>query len=531
MESLFYFKDIVWAYYPDDQYLLKHQDGNTYISYSSFGANERVLKFIDFRGYLYACICDETADNGRLIRLDKVNSGNIDTWTEVLTTSDLDTAPEIVEYFGDSIYLMSNDEVWSYDGTILTSKTTSMPTGYLDRMYWSVYFEDKIYIYGNDIFTDDYIYSYDGDSTFEQLTNSLQMVFLGSFNPIGKRLMVEMGGKLYTWYYESAIFNLQSYDIKSRKLETQLLSPPSAAYWPTVMFKDSGVLFLSIINSSTYKSNIMSYVPTVYTKEINLISGEGKVLNSLLRLNADPVFSVIAPKLDKVPFYNTYPVIGVLGGEKQPVIKYGNRLEVYTDLMDISGLAGRTLKEIMDELCSMGDNFFYVDSYNRGIVERRGLVGYSDKFITITDSTDTGDALIKNVNSMEIYPHVFQRITINWNNRVWGDNNPVIVGSINTQSLASIDFSSDFINDPISAKNIGLFMLGSIDSTERMLIELAFMYFIEGGESVSFDIQDGPFIVDKEREWKVVSIEHDRNNMVSMLTVLERSLFDEREVA
>jgi hypothetical protein len=531
MEKLYQFKDIIFGYTNDgtDRAITKHQDGNSYISYpnASFANDERVTCFLSFEGKLHALITDDT-DTGRLLRLDVLKTGEADTWTEICSIADLDSPPALMEYLEDSIFIFSTSEVWEWDGTSLTSKTTSLPTQ-LTSIYSSTYFQDKIILLGEGA-ASNHLVSYDGNTTFETLAdNNSAIDFPTGFQPIGKNLMQEYKGVIY-WLEKASSFHfLCSYDISDGLQESFLLNIGS--YLPTSVLVDRGIVYIGVYNNTTSRSNITTYVPVPFEKEQPLVSGEGRIWQGLKKVTSDPVFLVSEPKLGKVSYFKEYPVLAVLRGKLNPVIKYAKRLEFYSDINDVSALAGVTLKDMIDMLNSPANNFLQVDANNTAKIFPRDLVGYSNKDLEFASSSDYGDQIINEVINVESYQHNFRKIVVNWSNTKWQNNTSVAVGAVEIGDAAVYEENSIFVNDPILAKSIGLYLLDNMDVSEAMSIQLSYAYFMEGGENVSFDVTDDVIEIDKDREWKVIGVVNSKEEMTTTLFVLERSLLEERETA
>lgn len=528
MELLYNFRNIIWGYTEEDstKAIVKSQDGTNYISYpdASFNSNEIVTSFKNYKGYLYALISNTTSGNGRLLKLTKINEGENDTWEEVLTTSDIDSAPSVLEYFDDYLYIISSSEIWYWDESSITSVTSSIPAN-LDSIYYSIYFKDKIYIHGVNSSDEVYIYEYNGDTTFIELTSADIITFPSGFQPIGKKLMVEYDGKLYFhsipylahWDIEEGILNYDTDDFN---------------HYVTCIYEDRGIIFFCYENSTTELTNILTIVPYQYIKENSLVAGEGKVLESLKTIDSDPIFLISDTKLGKVAYYKEKPVVAVLGGDKNIAIKYGSRLEFYTDLVNVDSIIEKNLKEVMDDLCSMTNNYFKIDGYNTAKISHRDLVGYTDKWRIFKDNGEYGQEYIKNVLGVGVYTQSFKRIIINWSNLIWNDDSPVALGAIEIRDYPTLEYSSDFINDPILAKNIALHMLENSDVSEELSIELAYSYFLEGDEILSFSVLNDDIVyIDKDKEWKLVKVDHDCEEMKSTLLLIERTLLEKREIA
>lgn len=526
METLEYYHSILWGYHEDgtNQAIIASKDGDSKESYAdgSFAANEVVLKFQIYKDLLYVCIRNATSGNGRILRLDKINSGTTDTWTEVLTTSDIDSEPNLFLSFDDYIYIISTSEVWKYDGTTLTSVTSSMPTA--DNFYYAVTAGDLIYFVGKNS-TNHIFYSYDGSTTFTSISSHTAIDFPYSYEPIGKKLLDYYKGSIY-FFKKSTNNKLYEYDINST-ITTELLDLGSNKI--TCIFIDRNIIYVCYTTSSN-SINIQMHPLYDIEKLDVLVSGENKVKNSLIRVNADPIQYIKDAKLNKLPNYKEYPVMCALRGAINPVVKVMNRIEPYTDTVNPNLLIGKNIKDVIDKLCSMTDNFLMVDSENVAKVDKRDLVGYGNKFQTLTNDNNYGNQVIKQVNSFNNFSQNFRRVAIGWNNDVWSrDNNVEVAGVSTLHNFPTYELSSDLLNDPVAARNIALYILNKTFKSEMVELNLAFLYYLEVGDILGLDINYENYYISDDREWKVYKIIHDYENKGTIVNLIERFILEERE--
>jgi hypothetical protein len=338
--------------------------------------------------------------------------------------------------------------------------------------------------------------------------------------------MVELGGKIYWISRDGTTFQLLALEIESGGVAEVL---DLGFYLPTCITANNKIIYLSVVDAiNTWVAsvfNIITYTPEKFSQESILMSGEGKALSSLKKIVSDPIFLITSAKEGSLSYSKEYPVIGVLGGVLNPVIKYGKRLEFYTDLNnDMDNL---DLKTMIDELCSMTNRNFIVDADNIAIIQDRDLVGYSNSFMTVSDGSDYGDALLQDVAYSGKYESTFRRIVLNWYNGRYASPSPVVVGS-GFGNAATLDLNFSLLNNPILALNIGRYLLKRMDTTEYLSVVMAMSYFLEKGDNMKFAVDSFGLYIDGEREWKVYALEHTLGERTTTLKLLERSLLEYR---
>ena len=526
MEDIISFKDVIYGYENDGatQAIIALQDGAGKISWDGFTANERVLNFIIFKGELLVVITDDTADVGKVMRLDKVNVGGEDTWAEVITSTELDTAPEVVEYFQDLLYLFSGEEVWSWDGETLRSVTSALPATV--TWYSALGYRGSLYLLGL-VGANNILYGYDGESAFTVIDTFTAISLPVGFEPSGKGFLAIEDGEIYYPRYSAPYSYLASYGPETGLLELERYNLEDKR--ATVVFAMNGVVFVGYTNVAGTGVNILTYVPKPYEMR-DILPGNG-VNGSLMKIKGDPVFM----KMDDIEFikaFREYPVMASVRNTGLPyVFKYSPRLEYYTDLGDIGGLFTKTLKEIMDELCAVTDSTFRVDSGNLAIINRKDLVGIPKKFMTVTDGTDGGaNNFLKELLNITVNPYNYKRIVVEWKNDYWTMDTPGTAGSLENSQSSVFEISSDFINDPIAAKNTAEYLLGRMVNGEKIEAEFGFAYFLEGDEVLGFKLSDNIVVMGEDREWKMVGVEHNFKERTTTLNFWERNLVKEKDL-
>lgn len=528
MEDIISFKDVIYGYEDDgvSQAIIALQDGAAKISWVGFTATERVLNFIIYKGELLMVITDDTTDKGKVLRLDKVNVGVVDNWTEVITTTDLDTAPEVVEFFQDLLYIFSGNEVWSWDGETLASVTTSLPATVI--WYSALGYRGMMYLLGL-VGANNVLYSYDGGDadSFTVLDTFTALSLPSGFEPSGKSFLVIEDGEIYYPRYSAPYSYLASYSPETGLLELERYNLEDKR--ATVLYALSGVVFVGYTNVAGTGVNILTYVPKPYEMR-DILPGNG-VSGGLVKIKGDPVFM----KMDDIEFikaFREYPVMASVRNNSMPyVFKYSPRLEQYTDLVDVGGVFTKTLKEIMDELCAVTDTTFRVDNGNLAIVNRKDLVGIPKKFMTVTDGTDGGaNNFLKNLLNISVNPYNYKRIVIEWKNDYWNMDTPGTAGSLENSQSSVFEISSDFINDPIAAKNTAEYLLGRMVNGEKIEAEFGFAYFLEGDEVLGFKLDDNIVVMGEDREWKMVGVEHNFKERTTTLNFWERNLVKEKDL-
>ncbi len=532
MELMIEFKDIVWAYDPSSSAIIKYQNGNILDSFL-LNTSETVIKILKYKSTLHAITQNKiiSGGNGRILKLSKINIGQADSWEVMGTiagTAPNDIYPVNADILGDDLavicyHISGYIKVYSWDGTSLTDRLDII----VFACYSVVSSRDGIYIYAGNIgssFELGVITDVLGTYTYTQLSSLISSLnnYPVSFDPIGKKLIAEYNGSLYFTVDDVLI---KAYNL-STGVESTVMTLP-ANYLCTAIVADKGIVYCGVYNTSTSLCNIIVYVVDTFYKEKDLVSGEGKVLCSMKRISSDPIFQISEPRFDQINCFKEYMTTFVLGGVLNPVVKYGSRLEFYTDTNEVNNLLEKNAKEVIDELSTMMNNYFKIDTHNLAKIFKMDIVGYNDKYLDIIHSSDYGDQIIQKITNIGIYQNNFRRINLDWSNPKYGNINPIVIGAI-AGNFASIDISSVFLNHPITAENIGVYLFKNMGQSESLDIILSLLYFLEGDENLGFDIGDGPFQIEKEREWKILDTEHDLSNMTTTLKLIERVIADER---
>jgi len=531
MENLIEFKQILFGFTAEgnDKRIMAFQDGGSKESLSDAGFNsgEQVINFLIFKGDLYALV--STTTSGRLLKLATIISGSADTWEEIDVGSEFDERMHDFCYGGDKLYIFGTYNTWTYDGTTLRS-IDPIPTGL--SIYSSLYYADSIYLYGylNDYGSETQIlYKFNEDIGYIEVDSSATHMELEStYDVFGKKLISEYRGKLYYCFVISTDFILRSYDVSTELLVSEYTLGDSDDVY-TCMLQYEGLILTSLYDTAAGSPDVKVFVPVKYEIENALVSGDGDVSESLIRVDSDPMFSNRLKSDSSIPCFASYPVVGVLKGKYGYAFKYGNRPEFYTDLDDVNSLLNINLKDLMDQLCSMTSAVFFVDGNNTARISDREVVGYPDKFKEFNQKTDFGNDYIKEIKETKEYPNDFRRIVINWNNAKWETNNPVAIGSV--ASIGSVfEFDSAFVNDPITAGNIATNLLKQLISVEQLDTVLSLAHYLEGTDNVSFNVKDDFIYLDKDREYKLYAVEHNLNEMTTSLIVVERVISEAKEL-
>jgi hypothetical protein len=147
------------------------------------------------------------------------------------------------------------------------------------------------------------------------------------------------------------------------------------------------------------------------------------------------------------------------------------------------------------------------------------FIGYNTSFF---------NGYIKEVKSDNNAIDDFRKVSIDWNNPEYENNEPITIGSAFSSGNA-YSFSSNLINDPITAKNIALNILRQSAMVEKLKCELSFAPFLDGGDCASIDIDEDYLQYDKDTEYLVLDIEHDFKNNTTIVSLMERLVIEERK--
>jgi hypothetical protein len=534
MERIYEYKGVVFGYtlVSSVPYLIAYKDGISKVSFSDFDVGESVIKFFEYNNALYAALSD-LSTNCRILRLDVVNTLALDTWTEVWAEDAFCLHSTV--FFGGYVYLFLKGvgdtvEAWKFNGTTVVLVCADLSDDNDIIQVWdAISTQDKIYIYGYDDSSLECLYEYDGDVTIAQLfapyVNGIIKLPV-SFIFIGSKRIEEYKGKVY--YYcnnvvPTGVGVLRSWDIEQSEAKDEwIFTLPMST-----MKLYNGMILVALYDSINNLADVKVFVIDEYIIENDLPSGEGAVHSSLIRIDSDPIFLVKDATEKKMNPYSTYPAIAVLKGKLNPIIKYGNRIECYTDLNNVTEIIEKNIKDLMDELCTITDNTFQVDGQNVANIKRRDIVGNSDSFMTIKNNNEYGNNMIKGVVFADQQPTNFKRIVVNWNNKKYADNNAVVSGSSDTKNYATFEFDSAFINNPILAKNLGIYMLNKLAASEHLIVDLSFSHFLEGGENLVFDVSEGYVYIDDSKEWKLVKVAHNLKEKTTRLEFIERTIMNE----
>jgi len=526
MENIIKFKNILFGFtgYGDNKRIMAFQDGDYKISANNtvFNAGETVIKFIEHKGNLYAAV--RGLSTSRLLKLAKINIQLEDTWEEVIGVSDLDErlCEAISSY--DRIYLFGTNTVWYYDTAVNVADV--LPAGFTP--YSSICIDNDIYLYGK---TDNYgtvsqtVYKYNDVDGYDLIYNNDSYIDFDSYYDVyGKTLIVEYNGKVYFPIIDGTHISLKVYEVASNVFNTnyELCDLDNIV---TTMLVYDGLILSAVYDTIDLTSNVIVYVPKRMEYENVLIAGDNSIDDIIHRVDSDPICTDRG--IADIPLLaaDEFPVIANLKGKLNSVIKYGKRFEPYCDLWNIDSVISASLKDLVDQLCTLCGYTFFVDGQNNVKINKREVVGHTNKFAQINHNTDYGDIIIKDIGESKKYPNSYRRITINWSNLKSEDNTPVSVGSL--ESMGSVfSFDSSFINDPITAYNVAINLLSQLVSVESLSAELSFSHYLEAGDNVSFNVNRDFVYIDKDREYKIYQVEHDLTNKTTKLLLVERILVE-----
>ena len=527
MENLYEFNSILYGftYEGDDKRIMAFQDGDSKesLSDSSFNANEQVRKFVEYKDNLYALV--GTTSDGRLLRLDVVNSGENDTWTEVVGTSTLNEAIYDCVYSEDSIIIFGQYHVFEWDNSTC-SLIDTVESGL--TIYYAMTYRNAVYIYGEySSYGTDYqaFFKYE-NGVFTSLHTSDDNLSLDSrYDVYGKELLCEYRGKIYYIMQENANLALREYVVSDNTHRTVMDLFESTSYFHTAMLTYDGLILIAY-SSITGITNVMTYVPVKFELENVLVPGDGDVNDLMKRVNSDPINTETQKTKYPISSYDSYPLIGCLKGKLNSVFKYCHRNEFYSEINDVSVLFNIKLKSLLDQICTLSNYVLFVNGKNTAIVDDRSVSGYSDKFMDVKQNTDYGNNQLVEIENVDgHYPNDFRKIVINWSNINWEENNPVAVGS--SVSMGNIfEYDSVLVNDPITAKNIATNLLNQLINVEQLRSVLSFSYYLEQNDNLSFKVLSDFIYMDENREYKIYAIEHNIKDMTTNLILLERVIVD-----
>ena len=525
MERLLQFNDILYGYtgYNNNKRIVSFQFGTNKISLSNSGFNsgESIVKFLEYKGQLYGLVSG--TNTSRVIRLSKVNSGLEDTWEEVIGVSDLDEKVVDMAIYSTGIYIIGSNTIWLlYDDAVTV--VTNLPNNFVAISVCVS--SDVLFLYGLvNNYSDNYqsVYKYQ-DSDFEEIDSSQSAIdHVGNFDANGKSLIIPHGGKVYYTIIQGDYIQMVSYDVSEHLLknEYQLLS--KFQYITTCLYVYENIILVAYYDMLYDTSNVITFVPNTIQIESVLVSGDGDIAEPIKTVPSDPIFTDPGMNKNVIPACDVLPVVGALKGTYNYSFKYENRLEAYSDLVDLENIVSAKLKEIIDSINNSLGTVFFTDGLNRARLEAREVIGKSNKFIEIKHSTDYGDNLIKDVGDVEAYPNNFVRITVQWANSLWSETNPIVLGSI-IGSGNQFDLDNPLINDPVTAKNVAMSLLKQLVDTEQLSVSLAFAHFLEHGDNLSFNVNSDFIYLDKNREYKLYKVEHNFAEKTTNIVVVERIL-------
>jgi hypothetical protein len=518
MECGIDYKSIMFTF-DDDDLTIKAFQGETYknSNISDFAGSDLVLKFIIWRGDLYALVND-----GRLLKLEEINSGTTDTWTEVTDTSD--NSNDMVN-FEDSLYIIGQTNIYKWDGTSLTTKV-AIPANH--DYYNALSIEDKIYLYGDDN-TYTIVDEYDGNTTITELwsdhTHGLIIDWF-LYTVYGKPHLAEYKGKLYfTYYYDDQYTHLIEYNLSTDKYR-DVTEIGTVEGINTALIIDNDMVLMSIfLMLGAGYSNVVVHILDEYVQEEVVTSGEGQKEGRLFRIESDPMLPSQHDK-ERLVYYPIYSVIGNLTGSIAPVFKYGRRVEFYSDLNDASQLINLNLKDVVDNICNLLDSYVIIRPENIVEVDKKAMIGRSNLYATLSDDEGYGDIQIAELEDYEQGVNNFRRVSINWNNSIWGSDVEIVgvPGSINVDEF---NYNSFLVNNPILAKNIATYIFNNMFSSDVIKFKTEYAPFLIVGKNLNIKAIGSYLYIDENKEFKIVELQHSWKNKFSSITLAERNLIFE----
>ena len=518
MESGINYKGLLYAFNENDVSIYAFQGEVSKVSNGTdFTGTDYVTKFLEWRAGLYALVSD-----GRLLKLDHMVTGDEDVWEEVCDAGE--DSCDIVN-FQDSIFIIGTLTIYKWDGTSLTT-ISSLPSGY--SFYCALSVEDSIYLYGDDG-TNVAVTKYNGNLTFTDIwqdTTHATLIDFSFYNKNGKPHLVEYKGQLYfTYYYDNLTTHLVKFDLSSLYYEdVQGITDSSITGIVTAMLIDDGMILLpafeNVVGSDS--SNVYVHILEDYTQEETFVSGYSSNYGKLYRVDSDPILSSQHDK-ERLIYYSVNTVVGCIGGDVQPVFKYGGRLEPYTDLNDVSSLQGVNLKALTDDLCNLLDSYLIVKPENIAFADMKSMVGRSDKLLTLSDDEGYGDLQILKVNSYKQGENNFRRVSIHWSNPIIGDGVEV-VGVPGTIAVNEYSFDSFLVNNPSIANNIATYIFNNMFSSDVLSLDCEYAPFLRVGNNVNIKTVGSYLYISEDKEFKIVDVNHNFKRKYTKLVLAERNL-------
>lgn len=517
MEAGIDFKGLLFTY--DEINLdIKVWQGETYkTSYANFTGTDLVTKFLRWRNDLYA-LCDD----GRLLKLIEMNTGTTDTWEEA---GDIGEDAIDMVNFKDNIYIAGATQLHYFDGSSITASTSYT----IGRTYYSmISVEGYIFLYGDDG-TYTTIDRYNGASFLEiwqDTTYGILFDYSVIYNVSGKPLMVDYKGHLYwSYWYNNARTALVKYDISEDKWE-EITEIGTIAYVTTALRIYKGMILIAVYdeNVSTNASYVYVHVIDKYEKEQVLLPGTGKDVKKLYRVESDPVLPSAHDK-ERLVYHPSYMCVGLLGGSSKPLFKYGERLECYTDLNTVTGFTGVNLKDTVDQICNILNSYLLVRPENVAEVDIKDMVGKSDIFATLSDDPSYGTLQFSEIKEYIQGENNFRRIVVSWENPLIGEGSDAeMVGVPGALNVDEYSLSSFLVNDPITAKNIAIYLFGTMFSSDGIILDMEYAPFLRNNMNVDFKAISSYLYLNQKKEYKIVKAEHNWQNKTTTLTVLERNI-------
>ena len=514
MECGIGYKGIMFAYDEDNAKIIAWQNETQKDSNATdFDAGELVIKFLIWHDDLYAL-----NKNGELLRLEKMLSSIEDDWAIV---GDIGEAACDMVLYDDEIWIVGVSSLFSYNEVSIVDEE-DLPAGC--TFYNTIAVEDYIFFFGDDsAYT--VVYSYDG-TTFVRVFRDTTYGDKGDYsfyNVFGKQLMEDFNGKIFFSYvYNYTYAALRYYDVSTRQVYDipEFSNIPNSLVIVGMKIID-GVLYLAVYDTVNDKSWIYVHVLEPYRKEQTIGIAKGDKVGKLYKVESDPILPSHHDK-ERIFYYPIYPVVATCGGSLKPLIKYGNRIEFYTDLNNVDDLINMNLKDVIDNICNALNCSVFITPENSAEVDIKDLVGRNDSFLTVSDDDGYGSVKIKEIESFIESENNFRKISVSWSNPLIGDGVESVGSNFNKTSEYSFD--SFMVNNPVLAKNIALTIFDKIFNSEGMVLSISFSPFLRCNQNISIRTIGSNFYSDGTKEYKIVKAEHSQSEGYSKLTILERNL-------
>jgi hypothetical protein len=520
MESGISYKGLMFVYDSDNNQIQVFQGESFKVSNSNFFAGDYVVRFQIWMNQLYAATY-----NGNILRLNRM-SGSLSTEDVWDTLTSTPSSQKIHDFciFDDEIWAICSDGIYYWDGSSATiTQDFSLGT---TTAYCCLAFGDQIYFWADDG-TFMKLYSYDG-TTLTQCwadgTYGLSMDY-SFYNPYGKPLIMEYEGLIYFLFDYNAAGDLYMmyYDTMSRQTVVESdFNDASITGIATSLLIDDDVLYVSAYDSTSATSNIYVNPLKEIRAERTLPAGNNTMQQDLVAVRSDPILPSAHDK-ERLEYYNSFSCLGVVGGPVSTVFKYSPRLEVYTDLTQVSGLPTMSLKETLDQICNLLNAYVYMRPDNIAEIDLKDMVGRKNTYATLSDDQAYGDIQIQELLDYEQGRNNFKRVVISWANPLIG-NGSEFMGAPSTLNVDEFAFDSPLVNHPVIASNLAMHLFTQMFNSDQVVVETSFAPFLRMNQNVTIKPVSQFMYISDDAEFKIVAAEHNWQAKRTKLTLLERNL-------